>query len=284
MKNNILDRLGYHEKWHLKNSNRKNCIYSINEPIIEHIMNKINIKKGFFVEFGAWDGIILSNCRKLFDEGWCGMFIEADKQKFKELENNYKDNKKIITVNSFVDKNDNCLDNILKNNNIDKVDFCSIDIDGLDLNIFNSIQNIFPTVVCIEGGQVLFPTEKNRISEDIQKDNVTQSLYNYIKDFENKGYKILCSYQDIFFINKEYFNLFNVTTNIYELYIDGLFCLPRIPWLYEKKEEYKISNEILDYIISKTDNKNIKNRKLWVQDNSDKLIQIEKELKMKYLI
>jgi hypothetical protein len=63
-----------------------------------------------------------------------------------------------------------------------------------------------------------------------------------------------------------------------------LFCLPRIPWLYEKKQQYNISNEILDYIISNTDNKNIKNRNLWIQNNSDKLIQIEKELKDKYLI
>ena len=91
---NILDKLGYHEKWHAK-KDRKECVYSINEPIIDYILEKMNIKKGFFVEFGGWDGIYLSNCRKLFDEGWSGMFIEADSNKFEELKNNYKNDNNI---------------------------------------------------------------------------------------------------------------------------------------------------------------------------------------------
>jgi hypothetical protein len=37
---NILNKLGYHEKWHLKSCNRKRCIYSINEPIIDFIFEK----------------------------------------------------------------------------------------------------------------------------------------------------------------------------------------------------------------------------------------------------
>jgi len=280
---NILDRLGHHDKWHLKQNNRTETVYSINEPIIDYIFEKININDGFFVEFGAWDGIHLSNCRKLYDNGWCGMFIEADKEKFKELELNYKNEEKIITVNSFVDTNKNKLDNILESNGINSVDFCSIDIDGLDLNIFNSIEKILPTLVCIEGGQVLFPTKKLKVDEKIQSDNVTQSLYNYIIDFEKKGYKILCAYQDIFFIKEEYYKLFNVSENIFELYINGLFCLPRIPWLYEKKKQYNIKNEILDYIINNTNNINIMNRNIWVKDNYNKFNTIKNQLIENYI-
>jgi hypothetical protein len=280
---NILDKLGFHEKWHLATSDRKRCLYSINEPIIEYIFEKIKIDNGFFVELGAWDGIHLSNCRKLYDNGWSGMFIEADSNKFKQLKKNYEDDKKIITINSFVDTNENRLDIILKNNNLKNVDFCSIDIDGLDLNIFNAIEDIFPTVVCIEGGQVLFPNEKLKIDKKIQSENVTQSLYNYITDFEEKGYKILCAYQDIFFIKEEFYNLFNVSSNINEIYINGLFVLPRIPWLYDKKQKYSIKNDILDYIISNTDNSNIRNRNRWVKDNYDKFEDIKKTLIDKYV-
>lgn len=279
---NILDQLGYHEKWHLSNSSRKRCMYSINEPIIDYMLEKLNIHDGFFVEFGAWDGINLSNCRKLYETGWRGMYIEADIDKFIELKKNYKDINKIITVNSFVDENDNKLDNILKEHDINHVDFCSIDIDGLDLNVFNAIEKIYPTIICIEGGQVLFPTDRVKVSVDIQKDNVTQSLYNYMSDFQKKNYRLLCAYQDIFFVKEEYYNLFNVSNNIYEIYINGLFALPRIPWLYEKKEQYNIKNDILDYIISNTNNKNIKNRNLWVIDNENKLSEIELYLRNKY--
>ena len=51
----LLNLLGYHEKWHTSNSARKRCKYSINEPIIEEILETINIKNGMFLEFGAWD-------------------------------------------------------------------------------------------------------------------------------------------------------------------------------------------------------------------------------------
>ena len=32
----------------------------------------------FFFEFGAWDGIHLSNCRLLFENGWFGMTMNGD--------------------------------------------------------------------------------------------------------------------------------------------------------------------------------------------------------------
>ncbi len=100
---------------------------------------------------------------------------------------------------------------------------------------------------------------------------------------KKKNYRILCAYQDIFFVKEEYYNLFNVSNNIYEIYINGLFALPRIPWLYERKNQYNIKNDILDYIISNTNNVNIKDRNLWIKNNQDNLVQIEQYLRNKYI-
>ena len=50
------------------------------DGIIEKIMKELSIENGFFIEFGGWDGIYLSNCRNLFECGWNGCFIEADKK------------------------------------------------------------------------------------------------------------------------------------------------------------------------------------------------------------
>ena len=44
----LLDLLGMHSKWHLPQSGRTKCIYSINEAIIELICKRINIENGFF--------------------------------------------------------------------------------------------------------------------------------------------------------------------------------------------------------------------------------------------
>lgn len=280
---NLLDQLGMHPKWHLSNSKRKRTTYSINEPIIELIFGRMKIRNGLFVEFGAWDGIVLSNCRKLFDNGWGGVFIEGSNKKYKELRENYKNNEDIITINSFIDDNRNTLDKVLIENGITSVDFCSIDIDGLDLNVFKSINEILPKVICIEGGQVLFPTENQIVPTHIEKDNITQSLFNYILEFKKKGYAILCAYQDIFFIKDEYYHLFNVSKNVFELYINGIFALPRIPWLYEQIIKHKLSNKIIESIVSSTDNSNFKNRNKWVQDNHKTLQQLEIDLKNKYI-
>ena len=62
-----------------------------NEDIfLKEFFEKKNIKNGFFFEFGAWDGIYLSNCRLLFESGWSGCLVELDKKRYKKLKANYE--------------------------------------------------------------------------------------------------------------------------------------------------------------------------------------------------
>ena len=58
------------------------------DEFILDIYNKKKIESGFFFEFGAWDGIHLSNCRLLFENGWSGCFVEIDERRFIDLKNN----------------------------------------------------------------------------------------------------------------------------------------------------------------------------------------------------
>ena len=275
------DKIGFHKKWHAgAQDSRPKIKYSINEPIIQYIFNTLNIKQGFFLEFGAWDGINLSNARLLFENNWNGMFIEGDKAKFEDLRNNYS-NTNILAENIYLDDQKNNINKVLKNNKIKHIDFCSIDVDGLDLRLFKTFKEVLPTVVCIEGAQVLHPLFEGIISFQIERDNVTQSLYKYNQTFTKMGYRLLFAYQDCFFIKEEYFHLFNVSNNLTELYLDGLETLPRIPWLFEKGKKHLIKNEIIEYIISKTNNENIDDRNLWVRQNKDSLSVAFDELRKK---
>ena len=61
----------------------------------------------------------------------------------------------------------------------------------------------------------------------------------------------------------------------------ALKLYPRIPWLFEKGKKHLIKNEIIEYIISKTNNQNISNRNLWVRENKDSLSDIFLDLKKK---
>jgi len=275
------DKIGFHKKWHAgAQDSRPKIKYSINEPIIQYIFNTLNIKQGFFLEFGAWDGINLSNARLLFENNWNGMFIEGDKTKFEDLRNNYS-NTNILVENIYLDDQQNNINEVLKNNKIRHIDFCSIDVDGMDLRLFKTFKEVLPTVVCIEGAQVLHPLFEGTISFEIERDNVTQSLYKYNQIFTKMGYRLLFSYQDCFFIREEYFHLFSVSNNLTELYLDGLETLPRIPWLFEKGKKHLIKNEIIEYIIKKTNNENIDDRNLWIRQNKDSLSVAFDELRKK---
>jgi len=249
MTENLLELMGYHEKWHAQiQSRRRPYKYNTNDFIIGEIFERLEITNGTFVEFGAWDGLVLSNTRKLFEEGWGGLLIEADPHKYEELKTNYENFDRVTTVNCFVDTEDNLIDKVFTDHLQENIDFCSIDIDGLDLDIFETFEVNLPKVVCIEGGQVLHPFHP-RISSDISAHNIQQSLSVMNEAFETKGYKLLCTYQDCFFIKEEYYHLFNVDEDLTNQYVDGLMALPRIPYLKNILDSHGFKNGIIDRAI-----------------------------------
>lgn len=95
-------------------------IYSQNgeDGIIEEILKRLNINNGWVCEFGAWDGIYLSNTFNLVKKGFNAVFIEGDVDRYKDLLTTANEYKNIIPINAFVDYNDtqNSLDNLLKKN------------------------------------------------------------------------------------------------------------------------------------------------------------------------
>ena len=175
------------------------------DGIIEKIMEELDIKKGFFIEFGGWDGIYLSNCRNLFEKGWNGCFIEADKKKYLELVENYR-NSDVICLNKYVYPElleGNTVDSLYKEymNNIE-VDVLSIDIDGRDYEILEHL-NLRPKLIIIEGGFLFHPCLRCKIPFNIAKNNVQQPLYELFELAEKKNYVPICFNQDTFLLRKD---------------------------------------------------------------------------------
>jgi FkbM family methyltransferase len=75
--------------------------YSQNQEekyITEYFQNKV----GKFIDIGAYDVFRLSNTRKLFELGWCGILIEADPTNYKSIADYYKDEPRIEVLQTAI--------------------------------------------------------------------------------------------------------------------------------------------------------------------------------------
>lgn len=121
------------------------------DGVLEWVLEQLGLQAGYFVEFGAWDGIHLSNCRHLYEKGWSGCLIEGDPTRFKDLEATYQGEARADLICAYVAiSGDMCLDSLLTRKGVKSVDLVSIDIDSDDYAIWKSLEAYRPKVVIIE--------------------------------------------------------------------------------------------------------------------------------------
>jgi len=168
------------------------------------------------VEFGAYDGKHLSNTYNLLaNKSWSGVPIEASPKRFKKLLETYGGNKKIFPINALVDfEGKNSLDNLLASTPIPKdFNLLSIDIDGNDYHVWDSLKLYHPKVVVIEFNPSI-PNDVEYVQKkdwSVNHSNSLLALYNLGK---RKGYELVaCTHLNAFFVAKEYYPLFEIKDN-----------------------------------------------------------------------
>lgn len=186
------------------------------DGIIKKILEVIPQNDKWCVDFGAWDGLYLSNARNLIETKGCSaILIECNKVKFAELKKNYAQNKNVITINRFVgfEKEDN-LDQILKMTPIpNDFDFLSIDIDGNDYHVWKAISDYHPKIVCIEFNPTI-PTEIEFIQSADPSVKQGASLLSLVKLGKDKGYELVSVLKfNAFFVRSKYYPLFKMESN-----------------------------------------------------------------------
>ena len=198
------------------------------DGILAEIFRRLKINYSYFVEFGGWDGIFMSNCRFLYEMGWSGCFIEGDIKKFNQLEANYRDTKNIICLNEMVGfSRDDNLAALIKKYELDHdlIDFVSIDVDGIDLDIFENL-GFSPKVILIEGGFSLSPLIEKKQDTALISQNVQQSLSVICAEGKRLGYTPVCFCQDTYFVRNDLVgNLFKNYEPI-DLYTQAYNFLP----------------------------------------------------------
>ena len=130
------------------------------DGVIEELLSRL-IKAGVVLdkwccEFGAWDGVHLSNtCNLIRNHNYSAVLIEGDQVKVDLLNSNFPQ-PSVIKICKFVHFEGETLENILALTPIIcDFDFLSIDIDGVDYFIFESLYIYKPKIICIEFNQTI---------------------------------------------------------------------------------------------------------------------------------
>jgi hypothetical protein len=185
------------------------------DGIFQAMLEVIRASNKWCCEFGAWDGKYLSNTWNLIaNHGWTGVLIEGDPAKFAELQNTHANNK-VMAYSEFVSfEGPNRLDEILRRAGAPRdLDMLSIDIDGNDWHVWESLRDFRPRIVCIEFN----PTISNDVYFVQDRDpNIRQgcSLLALIDLAKEKGYELVATPSwDGIFVPQELFPQFNIADN-----------------------------------------------------------------------
>jgi len=186
------------------------------DGIIDAILSKVPKLDRWCVEFGAWDGIYLSNTRNLIENrAYQGVLIEPNVESFAKLRANTKRFAGVTLLQEFVGFSArDGLDSLLSKTDCPRdFDFLSIDVDGNDIHIWRAIDQYRPKLVCIEFNPTI-PTEVLFAQPADPKINWGASLAALVRLGKEKSYELVCvNNLNAFFVTSDLFPLFCLSDN-----------------------------------------------------------------------
>lgn len=197
------------------------------DGILQEILSRLNILTGEFVEFGAWDGVFMSNTYNLCEnKNWNGVYIECDPIKFEDLKKTQsKHPNNLQIINALVSENGpNSLDMLLDKIHIKKdFEILSIDIDSIDFFIWKSFKNYNPIIVIIECNSSIPLGTHHTHTEKINGSSFTS-----IKELGiEKGYSLVCHTGNSIFVRNDYIHKLKLSDEE----LNNSDCLFRSHWV-----------------------------------------------------
>jgi len=179
------------------------------DGVAEAILAQLPDRNNWVVEFGAWDGVHLSNSRHFItSQNFSAVLIEGSAERFADLQALYADRPGIHTLHTFVRTSGaDTLDQILASTPIPRgFDYLSIDIDGNDYHVWKSLEKFRPKLVVIEFNPTI-PSDVEFVQADDFNVKHGTGLLSMVKLGREKGYELVtATIANAFFVPKELFS------------------------------------------------------------------------------
>ena len=211
------------------------------DGVLEQIFKLLNISSGTFFEFGAADGVWCCNTRTLLQKGWKGLYVEPDRANFERLLLNTSMFRNVVCRNQYVDVSgsfsiENHWLSAAREIGQAELDFLSIDVDGFDDELLESIQTLRPKVIMVEVNAGHHPMYPHRIPRTVSANNVGQSMYIMNQIASKKGYLPICYTGNLIFVHESVAeNIIDYVKSLKELYRDFWVRLEEPAKLHLKK-------------------------------------------------
>ena len=186
------------------------------DGVAEAILAELPDRNNWVVEFGAWDGLHLSNSRHFItSQQFSAVLIEGTSERFADLQALYADRPDVHTLNVFVRTSGaDTLDQILATTPLPKdFDYLSIDIDGNDYHVWRSLQAFRPKLVCIEFNPTV-PSDVDFVQPDDFSVKHGAGLLPLVELGREKGYELVAAMAaNALFVPRELFSALGITDN-----------------------------------------------------------------------
>jgi hypothetical protein len=154
----------------------------------------------------------LANTRNLLLNGWRGVLIEAEPNRFASLQKTYKADPQVACVQSLVDDGQNSVGSLLRSAGFsEELDILSIDIDGEDYYVFSGL-DVKPRLVCVEVNAGHRPTDGTLLPRHTAARNVGQSLQSFSGAGLRLGYRLICYTGNAFFLRNDLGHIAEIPT------------------------------------------------------------------------
>lgn len=122
------------------------------DGILQAIFDRIGTTSRWCCEAGAGDGLFFSNTRRLIEQGWHAVLIEADFEKVNRCAELNADNERVKTVLELIRPlGMDSLDAILAYHQVPTdIDLLVLDIDGQECYVLNALCDYRPRVLMVE--------------------------------------------------------------------------------------------------------------------------------------